>query len=216
MKFDRTNLRSYMKLYLVSDRHWLKDHTLAQDVEQAVQSGVTFVQIREKDMELEKFIQEASSIKKVCQRYQIPFVVNDSVEVVKAVDADGIHVGQHDMCAKDVRAILGEDKIVGVSAQTVEDALKAQEQGADYLGVGAVFTTNTKDDADDVSFETLKAICEAVDIPVIAIGGITADNLHLLKGSGIDGVAVVSAIMAHKDISKAVQTLSMKIQELIA
>lgn len=203
-----------MKLYLVSDRSWLQDSTLAKDVEKAIKGGVTFVQIREKNLDEEAFIQEAKTLKSLCHEAGIPFVVNDDVRVARAVDADGIHVGQHDMPACEVRALLGEDKIVGVSAQSVEAAIKAERDGADYLGVGAVFSTNTKKDADDVSFETLQAITAAVTIPVIAIGGITYENMQELKGSGINGVALVSAIMASEDITKSTKRLREKCEEL--
>ena len=215
MKFDRSTIRSYMPLYLVSDRQWLQGRTLEEVIACAVQAGVTCVQLREKDMDVQSFIEEAFSLKEVCANYHIPFIINDNVEVAMAVDADGIHVGQQDRSAKEVRALLGDDKIIGVSAQTVEDAVLAQEQGADYLGVGAVFTTSTKNDADDVSLKTLNEIVAAVDIPVIAIGGINEQNILTLKGSGIDGVAVVSAILAQDNICEATQALHRKVEELL-
>ena len=145
----------------------------------------------------------------------MPFVIDDNIDVAVAVDADGVHVGQSDMEAMDVRKILGPDKILGVSAQTVEQAIIAEKHGADYLGVGAVFTTGSKDDADDVSHETLKAICEAVSIPVIAIGGITKDNVAELAGSGICGVAVISAIFGQKDIQKATEELKFSVENML-
>ena len=145
----------------------------------------------------------------------MPFVIDDNIDVAVAVDADGVHVGQSDMEAMDVRKILGPDKIIGVSAQTVEQAIIAEKHGADYLGVGAVFTTGSKDDADDVSHETLKAICEAVSIPVIAIGGITKDNVAELAGSGICGVAVISAIFGQKDIQKATEELKFSVENML-
>lgn len=215
LKFDRKKLKKHLELYLVSDRFWLAGRELQSDIEKAIEGGVSFVQIREKELPVEEFIEEAKKIKELCERHEIPFVVNDSVEVAKAVDADGIHVGQSDMPAIEVRKILGEDKIVGVSAQSVEDALRAQEEGADYLGVGAMFSTKTKKDADDVSLATLKAIVEAVHIPVIAIGGIDEHNLLELKGSGINGVAIVSAIMAKENIFEASKILKKKTQELV-
>lgn len=215
LKFDRKKLKKHLELYLVSDRFWLAGRELQSDIEKAIEGGVSFVQIREKELPLEEFIEEAKKIKELCERHEIPFVVNDSVEVAKAVDADGIHVGQSDMPAIEVRKILGEDKIVGVSAQSVEDALRAQEEGADYLGVGAMFSTKTKKDADDVSFATLKAIVEVVHIPVIAIGGIDEHNILELKGSGIDGVAIVSAIMAKENIFEASKILKKKTQDLV-
>ena len=158
-------------------------------------------------MDSEAFLKEAKELKKLCKEYNVPFVVNDNVDIAVKIGADGVHVGQSDMQAQDVRAKLGKDKIIGVSAQTVEQALLAQKQGADYLGVGAVFSTNSKDDAVNVSHETLKAICEAVHIPVIAIGGIGKHNIMELSGSGIVGIAVISAIFAQPDIKAAAEEL---------
>ncbi len=194
---------------------WLKDHTLAQDVEAALKGGATMIQLREKTLDDPDFLAEAQVIGALCARYQVPFIINDQVDIALACHAQGVHVGQSDMAACDVRARLGAHAILGVSAQTVEQALLAQSQGADYLGVGAVFTTGTKADADDVSFDTLKAICAAVDIPVVAIGGITATNLDQLSGTGIDGIAVVSAVFAAEDIQGATQDLVSKTQAMI-
>ena len=191
----------------MTDRSWLGEETLYSQVERALKGGATMIQLREKEMTEEAFIAEAQSIKELCGRYGVPFIINDSTAVAVAVDADGVHVGQSDMEAGDVRRRLGKNKIIGVSAQTVEQALLAEKQGADYLGVGAVFHTGTKKDASDVSFQTLKAICGAVQIPVVAIGGITADNMKHLAGSGICGVAVVSAIFAEADIEAAARKL---------
>lgn len=203
MRFDRKSLL----LYAVTDRNWLGDETLYSQVEQALKGGVTMIQLREKEMTEEAFFAEAQSIKELCSRYGVPFLINDSVEIAAAVEADGVHVGQSDMEAGDVRRWLGNNKIIGVSAQTVEQALLAEKHGADYLGVGAVFHTGTKKDASDVSYQTLKDICAAVHIPVVAIGGITADNMKHLSGSGICGVAVVSAIFAEADIGEAARKL---------
>ena len=179
-------------LYAVTDRAWLNGETLYEQVEKTLKGGTTFVQLREKNLDEESFLEEAVEIKELCKKYNVPFVVNDNVDIAIKMDADGVHVGQSDMEAGDVRTKLGPDKIIGVSAQTVEQALLAQERGADYLGVGAVFPTGSKDDADDVSHDTLKAICDAVDIPVIAIGGITKDNVAELSETGICGIAVIS------------------------
>ena len=176
---------------------------------------MTAVQLREKKLDREDFLAEAKEIQKLCKEYGVPFVINDEVSIAKDIDADGVHVGQSDMEAMDVRKILGPDKILGVSAQTVEQAIIAEKHGADYLGVGAVFTTGSKDDADDVSHETLKAICEAVSIPVIAIGGITKDNVAELAGSGICGVAVISAIFGQKDIQKATEELKFSVENML-
>lgn len=206
MKCDKKDLL----LYAVTDRAWLGEQTLYEQVEEALQGGATFIQLREKELDDESFLKEAVEIKELCRRYHVPFVINDNVGIAREMDADGVHVGQSDMEAGDVRAILGESKILGVSAQTVEQAILAEQRGADYLGVGAVFHTGSKSDADDVSHETLKNICDAVSIPVIAIGGIGKHNVMELKGSGICGIAVISAIFAEKDI----RTATAKLKEL--
>ena len=203
MRSDKKDLL----LYAVTDRHWLSGRSLTEVVKNSLDGGVTFVQLREKELDEETFLKEAKELKELCSRYNVPFVINDNVELAKKIDADGVHVGQSDMEAGDVRAMLGPDKIIGVSAQTVEQAILAEKRGADYLGVGAVFKTGSKADADDVSFETLKAICDAVSIPVIAIGGITLENVKELSGSGICGIAVISAIYAAADIKKAAEDL---------
>ena len=202
-------------LYAVTVRAWLRGETLYGQVEKALKGGATFMQLREKNLDEEHFLQEAVEIKELCKKYHVPFVINDNVDIAVKMDADGVHVGQSDMEAGDVRAKLGPDKIVGVSAQTVEQAVLAEKRGADYLGVGAVFSTGTKLDADDVSYETLKAICETVSIPVVAIGGITKDNLMELKGSGIDGIAVVSAIFAQENIEEATKELRSRTEEML-
>ena len=202
-------------LYAVTDRSWLGESTLYQQVQDALEGGATFIQLREKDLKTEAFLEEAREIKALCKKYQVPFVINDSVEIALAVDADGVHVGQSDMEAGDVRRRLGEDKIIGVSAQTVEQALLAQKHGADYLGVGAVFPTGSKADAIEVDMETVKAICGAVDIPVIAIGGIGAGNVMELAGSGICGIAVISALFAQQDIKEAARELKTLTEAMV-
>ena len=211
MKCDKKDLL----LYGVTDRSWLGEDTLYGQVEKSLKGGATFIQLREKDLDEEHFLEEAKELKALCREYKVPFVINDNVDIALAVDADGVHVGQSDMEAGKVREKLGPDKIIGVSAQTVEQALLAEKSGADYLGVGAVFSTSSKDDADDVSHETLKAICEAVKIPVVAIGGISYDNVSLLKGTGICGVAVISAIYAKKDIEEATRALKKRTEEMV-
>lgn len=203
-------------LYAVTDRSWLGGHTLYEQAERALKGGVTFVQLREKTLDEAAFLEEAKEIQKLCARYGVPFVINDNVEIAAAIGADGVHVGQSDMEAGDVRRRLGPDKIIGVSAQTAEQALRAQEHGADYLGVGAVFPTGSKADATEVSRETLEEICRAVDIPVIAIGGIGRENVMELKGSGICGIAVISAIFAQKDIEAAAAELKKRVEEMLA
>lgn len=204
-----------MRLYAVTDRSWLGDKKLADQVKECLEGGVTFLQLREKKLDEEAFCQEALEIKKLCKEKGVPFIINDNVDVALRCDADGVHVGQSDMEAQDVRAKLGPDKIIGVSARTVEQAVKAEKMGADYLGVGAVFSTSTKLDAREVSWETLKEICETVSIPVVAIGGITADNLSQLAGTGVDGVAVVSAIFARKDIKAATENLRKLSEDMV-
>lgn len=211
MKLDKKDLL----LYAVTDRSWLGDSSLYEQVESALKGGATFVQLREKNLEEELFLKEAEEIKELCQKYKVPFVINDNVDIAIKMDADGVHVGQSDMEAKDVRAKLGENKIIGVSAQTVEQALLAEKQGADYLGVGAVFKTGSKYDAEDVSHDTLKKICEAVNIPVIAIGGISRENVALLSGSGICGIAVISAIFGQEDIEAAAGELKVLTEKMI-
>ena len=198
-------------LYAVTDRHWLKGGELLDTpVEQALRGGTTFLQIREKDLDDAEFEEEALRLQKLCREYQVPFIVNDNVELALRIRADGIHVGQEDMEAGRVREMLGPDRILGVSAQTVEDALRAEAAGADYLGVGAVFPTGSKDDAVEVSKETLKAICEAVSIPVVAIGGITYENVAELADTGIAGISVISAIFGQEDVEKATEELKAK------
>ena len=203
-----------LRLYAVTDRHWLNGRTLVECVEQAIDGGATFVQLREKDLDEAAFLNEARALKKLCSERGVPFVVNDNVMIAKEVGADGVHVGQSDASCLEARRILGPDAIIGVSAQTVEQAVLAEKQGADYLGVGAVFATGSKADAESVSFETLKAICGAVKIPVVAIGGISAGNVHELKGSGIAGVSVISAIFANDDIAAATKKLAGKVAEV--
>lgn len=204
-------------LYAVTDRRWLADgETLYQVVEQTLDGGVTFVQLREKELAKDLFLEEAKEIKKLCNARKIPFVINDSVDIALAMDADGVHVGQSDMEAGDVREKLGPDKIIGVSAQTVEQAKLAEAHGADYLGVGAVFATGSKDDAVEVGPQTLRDICQAVSIPVIAIGGISKDNVSQLTGSGICGIAVISAIFAQKDVKAASKELHDLTEAMVA
>lgn len=203
-------------LYAVTDRSWLNGRTLYEQVEEALKGGVTFVQLREKNLDDTAFLQEAKEIKELCARFHVPFVINDNVDIAAEIDADGVHVGQSDMEAGDVRKKLGPDKIIGVSAQTVEQALRAQTHGADYLGVGAVFPTGSKADAVEVSHDTVREICRAVDIPVIAIGGITRENVIELKGTGICGIAVISAIFGQQDIEEAARTLKSRTEETVS
>ena len=212
MKFSKKDLL----LYAVTDRFWLGEQTLYEQVEEALRGGATFVQLREKELDDDAFLAEAIEIQALCKKYNVPFVINDNVEIARKINADGVHVGQSDMEAGNVRAILGENKILGVSAQTVEQALLAEARGADYLGVGAVFHTGSKADADDVSHETLREICKAVRIPVVAIGGIGKHNVLELSGSGICGIAVISAIFAAEDITSATAELKALTEQAVA
>lgn len=203
MKLNKTA----MLLYAVTDRAWLGNDSLPEQVEKAIKGGASFVQLREKDLGLDEFIKLAAEVKTITDKYNIPYVINDNVDVALAVNADGVHLGQGDEKIKAAGQKLGHGKIIGLSAHTVEEAIQAEENGADYIGVGAVFNTTTKLDANTVSFETLRRICQSVNIPVVAIGGINKHNILELSGSGIDGVAVVSAIFAQPDISKAAEEL---------
>lgn len=203
-----------MLLYAVTDRAWVGTLSLYQQVELALKNGATCVQLREKELDEDTFLAEATALAKLCKEYGVPFIVNDNVEIAIKSGADGIHVGQEDMLAADVRSRVGDGMIVGVSAHTVAEALEAVKNGADYLGLGAVFSTSTKSDVDLMPFETLRAICAAVDVPTVAIGGISGENILKLSGSGVDGVAVVSAIFGAKDpgaSTAALRTLAEKL-----
>ena len=204
-----------MRLYLVTDRRWLNERALKDDVEKAIQGGVTCVQLREKGTDEKTFIDLALSLKDVCHRYHVPLIINDNIDIMLKVDADGVHVGQKDMEATIARQKIGPDKILGVSASTKEQAIKAQEAGADYLGVGSVFSTQTKMDAHALNPQLLKEICLSVEIPVVAIGGINEENIELLKGTSIRGVSVVSAIMAKDDLKEAAHQLRMKVEDIV-
>ncbi len=205
-----------MLLYAVTDRNWVGKQTLSEQVECAIRGGASCIQLREKNLDEAAFLEEAMEMRELCRKYNVPFIVNDNVGIAIRCKADGIHVGQMDMEAGNVRALVGNDMLIGVSAQTVEQALAAQAAGADYLGVGAVFPTATKSDAKTVSYQTLKEICAAVSIPVVAIGGIHKNNIMELAGSGVDGVALVSAIFASEDIEAECTVLRNLASEMIA
>lgn len=206
MKFEK-DVRSQLLMYAITDRHWLNGRSLRDDVALALEGGATMLQLREKKLAKDEFLKEAVTIKRLCREFRVPFIINDDVDIAVECDADGVHVGQSDMEAGEVRRLIGEDRILGVSAQTVEQAKRAEENGADYLGVGAVFPTGTKSDADDVSLKTLTEICKAVSIPVVAIGGITVENTPELEGTGIAGISVVSAVFGAEDIRRATREL---------
>jgi len=203
MKCDKNT----MLLYAVTDRAWLGDLTLYQQVELALKGGVTCVQLREKELSDEDFLAEAIEISALCKKYGVPFFINDNVDIAVKCKADGIHVGQEDMAAAKVRERVGKDMMIGVSVHSVSEALEAVAAGADCLGVGAMFSTSTKADASVLPKDTLRDICNAVDIPVVAIGGIGKGNIDKLKGTGVDGVALVSAIFSAEDIESECREL---------
>ena len=207
--------KQMMLLYAVTDRMWTGKQTLMEQVEDALKGGATCVQLREKELEDEAFLQEAMEMKALCEKYHVPFFVNDNVEIAVKCKADGIHVGQSDMAAVKVRQQVGEDMMIGVSVHSVEEALEAVRNGADCLGVGAMFSTSTKTDADVLTKGVLRDICAAVDVPVVAIGGISKENILELKGTGADGVALVSAIFAAEDIEKECRILRQMSEEMI-
>ena len=209
------SIKDSMLLYAVTDRSWLNGRTVAEQVEDALKGGATFIQLREKNLDYDSFLAEAFEVKELCRKYDVPFVINDNVDIAIACDADGVHVGQSDMAAGNVREKLGPDKIIGVSTHNIEEALTAQANGADYLGVGAMFNTSTKTDVETTSNGMLYDICHAVDIPVVAIGGINENNILQLKGTGTDGVAIVSAIFSKPDITKATSELLELSKQLI-
>lgn len=207
--------REHLTLYAVTDRHWLRGDTLAHQVEQALRGGATMIQLREKELGETEFLREALEIQTICRRYRVPFLINDNVALAREIDADGVHVGQSDMEAGNVRKLLGPDKVIGVTAKTVEQAMRAEAAGADYLGSGAVFSTGTKTDTSRLSHDVLQQICENVRIPVAAIGGITAENVLKLRGRKIAGVAVVSGIFAAEDIEEAARTMKERVLTIL-
>ncbi len=205
-----------MRLYAVTDRHWLNGKTLAQQVEEALKGGVTCVQLREKNLDFDSFLKEAVELKKICSAYHVPLLINDNIEIALKSGADGVHVGQGDMPVEEVRKILGEDKIIGVTAKTVEQALEAQKHGADYLGSGAMFASSTKTDAIRIDYQTFREICQAVEIPVVAIGGITKENISQIAGLGMDGIAVITAIFSAENIQQACQELRALSEQIVS
>lgn len=211
MKLDKNTLR----LYAITDRTWLGGRKLGNDVQEAIDGGITFLQMREKTLPYDEFVKEAIILKDVAKNSGIPFVINDNIDVALEVDANGVHIGQDDLPVPIARKMIGHNKILGVSASNIERALKAEKEGADYIGVGAIFSTSTKDDADCVSIDTLKAICENVSIPVVAIGGIADHNAHKLQGTGLSGICIISAIFGSNDISDATSRLKDITEEII-
>ena len=195
-----------LSLYLVTDNSDDEEKFL-KTIEEGILGGVTVVQIREKTADTLDFYNLALKVKEITTKYDVPLIINDRVDIAMAIDADGVHVGQSDMPCDVTRKLIGKDKILGVSANTVKEAQKAQKDGADYIGTGAVFPTATKDDADSVSIDELKEVVESIDIPVVAIGGITLENASELNGTGIAGLSVVSAIMSADNPKKASEEL---------
>ncbi|MBE6876414.1 MAG: thiamine phosphate synthase [Ruminococcus sp.] len=204
-----------MRLYAVTDRHWLGRKTLAQQVEEALKGGVTCVQLREKNLDFDSFLKEAIELKKICSVYHVPLLINDNIQIALKSGADGVHIGQNDMPVEEARKLLGEDKIIGVTAKTIEQALEAQNHGADYLGSGAMFASSTKTDAIRIDYETFRGICQAVEIPVVAIGGITKENISQIAGLGMDGIAVITAIFSAPDIQQACQELRELSEQIV-
>lgn len=211
MRLDKRSLL----LYAVTDRAWTAEKSLTQQVEEAITGGATIVQLREKSLDHDDFLKLAFEIKNLCSRYDVPFIINDDVDIALKCDADGVHVGQSDMAAYDVRKKIGDDMILGVSVINEEQAAEAEKSGADYLGTGAMFITSTKEDADLVSFDELKRICQAVSIPVVAIGGIQKHNIEELNGSGICGAALVSAIFSANDIENECREIRSLCEKVI-
>ncbi len=211
MKCDKKS----MLLYAVTDRAWVGNQSLYEQVESALKGGATCVQLREKELNDDDFLAEALEIASLCKRYGVPFFINDNVEVAIKCKADGIHVGQKDMAADQVRQKAGRDMIIGVSVHSVEEALEAVKSGADCLGVGAMFATSTKTDANVLSKEVLRDICAAVDVPVVAIGGISKSNLSGLAGTGVDGVALVSAIFSAENIENECRLLRRLAKDMV-
>ncbi len=210
----KTELKDHLKLYAITDRSWLGEETLYQQVKKALKGGATMVQLREKNLDEAAFEKEARELLGLCHEFGVPLIINDNVALAKKVDADGVHIGQDDMSAWQVRQILGCDKIVGVTAKTVEQAKAAEEAGADYLGSGAVFGSSTKRDAKNMELSLLQEICESVKIPVVAIGGINGENILRLEGRKMAGVAVVSGIFASEDIEQETYNLLGKVEKI--
>ena len=204
MKLDKKNLI----LYAITDRKWADNTEIFyKQIEDSLKGGATILQLREKSLDKKNLFIEAKNIKKICEKYSVPFIINDNVELAAEIDADGIHIGQDDMPLVDAKKLIGDEKIIGVTVQTVEDAILAEKNGASYLGVGAIFPTDSKNDAAVIEINELKKICSSVSIPVVAIGGIKSENISVLSGCGISGIAVISAIYSQKDIFSATKQL---------
>ncbi len=215
MKKFKKELDKYLSLYLVTDRSWCEGTSLESQVQQAINGGITCIQVREKYISEEQFIDIAKPLQNLAKTNEIPFIINDNLNVFFKMDADGIHVGQDDLDSLETRELIGNDKILGVSVHTIEQALKAQSNGADYLGVGAIFPTYTKTDAYSLNPQKLKEICEGVTIPVVAIGGINKNNILQLTDTSIKGVALVSAILKSNNIENSTRLLKKTVEKSI-
>jgi len=211
MKFNKKQLL----LYAVTDRTWVGKQTFYEQIEDALKGGVTLLQLREKEMDEAVFVEEALKVREICQRYQVPLIINDNVNVALKCGADGVHVGIEDTPVAEIRKKVGSDFIIGATAKTVEQARRAEREGADYLGVGAVFPSSTKENALRITTGQLKEICSSVSIPAVAIGGLNFENMEVLTGSGIHGVALVSAIFAAEDIKMTAEQYKKKVKMLI-
>lgn len=203
-----------MPLYLVTDRKRARGHTMTWQVEQAILGGVTMVQFREKDIDRNTEEQLVGEVAQVCRKYGVPLIMNDSPEKALQYHLDGVHVGQEDVCVTEARKILGEEKIIGATAHNLEEALRAEREGADYLGLGAVFPSSSKENTIPLSMEELARICKSVSIPVVAIGGLTYENMDVLRGSGVDGIAVISALLCAEDIRHMAEKMKAKVYTL--
>lgn len=208
---EEKNLKESLNLYLVTDSNILRERDFYKCIEEAIKSGVTMVQLREKEASGKEFLEKSIRLREITRKYNIPLIINDRVDIAMICDADGVHVGQSDIDVKYVRKLIGEDKIIGVSARTVEQAKKAKKDGADYLGIGAMFSTSTKTDAKNVSSKTLNEIIKEVHIPFVLIGGINLENVCELKKFNPDGYALVSGILSATDISNRVKLWKDKI-----
>lgn len=211
MKLDKKD----MIFYAITDKNCIGENSFIEKLEDALKGGATFLQLREKEISEEEYLKKAKQTKKIADKYSVPFVINDNVEVAINSDASGVHIGQGDMDAKKARQLIGDDKILGVSANTVETAKLAEQNGADYIGVGAVFKTNTKKDANVISMEVLNEICNSVSIPVVAIGGINEETILDLKGTEIDGVCCISAVFGKENVFEASRHLYKLAKEII-
>lgn len=207
--------KEMLLLYAVTDRSWVGRQSLYEQIEDALKGGVTIVQLREKNLADDEFVAEAIKIKELCHRYHVPLIINDNVDVALKSGADGVHVGMEDIPVSKIRKKVGKDFIIGATAKTVEQAKAAEKAGADYLGVGAVFPSPTKKDAIRITTEQLKKICSSISIPAVAIGGISLENILEIKGGGMDGIAVVSAIFAADDIQKTTAELKEKAKAVV-